>query len=174
MLRHVLVALLALSLTASACNLGKSKSDQAQEAVDRGLEAHFAGRIDEAASDYHQALDLDPRNKFALYNLGVIEDQAGRAKSAENYYRLALSVDPDFSSALFNLAILRTAGGDTGEAIGLYRHIVAVEPDNAAAHNNLGYALRSVGQEADGNAEITRASQLDTHFAAPQDTKPGQ
>jgi Flp pilus assembly protein TadD len=110
----------------------------------------------------------------------VIEDQAGRARSAENYYRLALGVDPDFPSALFNLAILRTAGGDTGEAIDLYRHIITVEPDNAAAHNNLGYALRSVGQEADGNAEITRASQLDSHFAAPPasratlstDTKP--
>ena len=163
---YMFLALLVLPVASVACNFGKSKADLAAEAVQRGLQAHGEGRLDAAAAAYHEALDLDPQNKYAFYNLGLIDQTSGRPRSAENYYRLALSADPEFTPALFNLAILRTAAGDTREAIDLYRRVTALKPDEAGPHLNLGFLLRSIGQEAEGDAEIQRALQLDPALAS--------
>jgi tetratricopeptide (TPR) repeat protein len=160
--RSLLLGLLAISLVLAGCNFGKSKTQLATEAVQRGLQAHREGRLDEAANAYHEALDNDPRNKYALYNLGLIDQQAGRPRSAEAYYQLALEIDPDLTSARFNLALLRASAGAPQEAIEHYRRVIAQQPGDARAHLNLGYTLRSVGQEAEGVAEIRRAADLDS------------
>jgi tetratricopeptide (TPR) repeat protein len=174
---YVLVAAACVLSFVSACSSGSKPkpaatggvdaktSAAANDAVTKGLQAHAAGRLDEAAADYRQALALDPRNKFAVFNLGVIDQSQGRADSAENNYRLALQIDPNFTSALFNLAILRTAAGSTQEAIQLYRRVIAAEPNNAASHLNLGFLLLQTGQQADGNAELALAVQLDPNLA---------
>jgi len=145
----------------------KSESELAAEALDRGLQAHVAGDLDKAAGEYRTSLDHDPRNKFAFYNLGVIEQSAGRTQEAENNYRLALNIDSNYTPALFNLAILRASLGSTQEAIDLYRHVVELEPDNAGAHLNLGIALHQMNQQAEGDAELLRASELDPTLAIP-------
>lgn len=160
--RALLIVTLALGLAVTgACGFGKTKAELASDAIQRGLQAHGAGRVDEAAAAYHEALDHEPRNKFALFNLGVVEHFAGRKRSAENYYRLALATDPNFFLALFNLAVVRAEAGDTREAIDLYREAIAQQPDDPGPHRNLGVLLRSIGQEADGDAELRRALELE-------------
>ena len=71
-------------------------------------------------------------------------------------------IDPDFAPCLFNLAILREGAGAYLEAIDLYRHVITVDPSTAEPHLNLAFALRSVGQEAEAQAEHNRALDLDT------------
>src|SRR5438034_2575392 len=101
--RHGFLVLLAVAVSVSVASAPKkSKPELAQEAVQRGLWAHSEGRLAEADSAYHEALDLDPRNKFAFYNLGLIDQTSGRLRGAETNYRLALSIDPDFTPAMFN------------------------------------------------------------------------
>jgi len=120
--------LLLVALLVGACTKGKSDAEQASAALAAGLKAHAAGRLDEAAADYRKVLVYDPRNKFAYYNLGVIEQARGDGGSAESNYRIALTIDPDFVPALFNLAILRTAQGGGRESIDLYRHVIEIDP----------------------------------------------
>jgi len=156
---------------AGACAKGKSDADQAQEALAAGLKAHAAGRLDEAAADYRKVLVYNPRNKFAYYNLGVIEQTQGDAGSAESNYRIALTIDPDFVPALFNLAILRTAEGGGRESIDLYQHVIQVDASYAAAHLNLGFLLVDNGQPKKGKAELAIAVGLDPSLASriPED-----
>jgi len=157
-----LITAVALSLMAfGPCGGGQSDTEKASDALSRGLEAHVAGRLDEATAAYRETLALDPQNKFAYFNLGLIDQTQGRLDAAENNYRVALSIDPDFPSALFNLAIVRKAQGDTQEAIQLYRHVTSIAPDNAGAHLNLGLLLRDAGDTAGANAELDKAVQLD-------------
>src|SRR5439155_14063429 len=133
-LRYILLPIIALSLLAMPGCAGRktqSEADLAEQALNRGLQAHAAGRLQHAATDYREVLVHDPRNKYAYYNLGLIDQVNGHAQSAENNYRLALNIDPDFAPALFNLAILRFNAGATQEAIDLYRHVIQVQPDNA-------------------------------------------
>ncbi len=184
MRKYLPIALIVLVLFTVACfpfGGGKTDAEKASDALSAGLEAHVAGNLDEAAKDYRAALALDPQNKFAYFDLGVIDETRNNLASAENNYRQALGIDPDFPSALFNLAIVRKALGDTTEAIQLYKHDTSVDPQNASAHLNLGLLLRDSGDTAGANIELATAVQLDPTLqsrigesptpAAPQPTR---
>lgn len=156
-----------LVMTVAACN-SKSEADQATEALNAGLQAHVAGNLEQASTQYKECLKHDAANKLCLYNLGLIAQTQGRAAEAENYYRLALATDANYAPALFNLAILRTAASPPAidEAIGMYRQVLITQPENAAAHLNLGLLLLGQGKTAEGNASIATAVRLDPTLGA--------
>jgi tetratricopeptide (TPR) repeat protein len=158
-------------LLAGACSKGKTDAEQASSALAAGLKAHAAGRLQEAEADYRKVLIYDPRNKFAYYNLGLIDETQGDAGSAESNYRIALTIDPDFVPALFNLAILRTSADSAREAIDLYKHVIQVDASYAAAHLNLGFLLVDDDQAKKGKAELAIAVGLDPTLASriPED-----
>jgi tetratricopeptide (TPR) repeat protein len=168
--RRVVALLFVAVMTSCGSPSTQGTTGSADDALSRGLQAHTAGKFDEATAAYFETLAKDPKNKFAFYNLGVIaqgaQDQK-RAAAAEAYYRLALEQDPTMASALFNLAILRGNVGANQDAADLYRRVIAVEPNNAAAHFNFGLVLRFLGQTAEAQQEFATAQRLDAKLVAP-------
>ena len=165
---RVLASLLFATLLAACGGAGSGSSgDTAQDALNRGLAAHAAGKLDDAVTAYFQTLEKDPKNKFAFYNLGEIAQRQNRAQAAESYYRLALEQDAKMVSALFNLAIVRTNAGASADAVALYRQVIAVDANYAAAHFNLGLLLRQLGQTAEAQTELATAQRLDPKLVAP-------
>ncbi len=158
------VLVVVLLVLAASCSQ-KSEADLANEALAQGLAAHEAGRLAEAEADYREVLVHDPNNKYAYYNLGLIDQTNGALASAESNYRLSLSIDPGFPPALFNLAIVRHDLGDLKESIDLYRQDIKLERDNASAHLNLGFALIEAHQKQQGLDELNIAVQLNPDFA---------
>jgi tetratricopeptide (TPR) repeat protein len=152
----------------SACGgpASAQQSDQQKAAalLTAGLTAHGAGRTAEAAADYRKVLTYDPQNKWAHYNLGVIEQLNGQKAAAEADYRAVLTSDPNFAGALYNLAILR-ADVAPQEAVDLYRHAISAMPTMGSAHLNLGFLLQSLGQAAEGKAELDKAIAIDPALA---------
>lgn len=166
------VSLFFVAVFVVACSTATSEADLANQALQEGLAAHQAGDLETAAALYREALKHDPQNKFAFYNLGLIDQTNGDLPSAENNYRLALGIDPAFTAALFNLAIVRDALGDQREAIELYRQVIAIDPLHAGAHLNLGLLLRSQGQTAEGDAEIRKARDIDPTIVGTDEATP--
>ncbi len=166
-----IVLALAVLLSGACSKEGSSDAKLASAALAAGLKAHAAGRLEEAEADYRKVLVYDPRNEFAYYNLGVIEQARGDGESAESNYRIALTIDPDFVRALFNLAILRTSQGGGQESIDLYRHVIEVDPSYADAHLNLGFLLVANAELKKGKAELAVAVGLDPSLASrvPED-----
>ena len=158
---------LAIAAACAGSGTPAKPSDPAADALARGIAAHNANKLDEAAKDYFEALFYDPKSKFAFYNLGQIARVQNRLAIAEGYYRSALEIDPNYGPALFGLGVVRQAFNSIQEAIDLYRKDISVEPNNAAAHYNLGILLRVQGKIADGDAEIARAMQLDPKLPQP-------
>ena len=138
----------AIALTLSACNRssGSHASDTTNDLLNKGLQAHAAGQLDVAQTNYQAVLAADPANQFALYNLGLILQTEGNTVDAEKDYRLALNTNPNFEAALFNLAILRTQSGAVDEAMSLYQRVLTLNPNNAGSHLNLGLLQLQVGQ----------------------------
>jgi tetratricopeptide (TPR) repeat protein len=157
----LLVGLVLAAFAGLACGAPGGAAESETEVLDRAIQAHNAGKYDEATVAYFETLRMDPKNKYAFYNLGQIARLSNRFVAAESYYRLALEIDPDLGVALFGLAYALSAQGATQEAIDVYARTVRVEPENAAAHYNLGLLLRSVGRIAEGDAEVARGLQLD-------------
>lgn len=167
------VLVVILSLTAAAC-AKKSDAQQASDALGRGLKLHQQGQLLEASKAYREVLVHDPNNKWAFYNLGLIDQQSGRNSSAEANYRQALELDANFAAALFNLAIVLTKTKPE-EAVALYRRLIQVNPDDAVAHLNLGFLLLDLGKTAEGNQELDNAVKLDPKLKSrlPASPSPG-
>jgi tetratricopeptide (TPR) repeat protein len=140
---------------------------KAASALDAGLKAHAAGDLTTATADYKETLSYDADNKFAFYNLALIDEAGGNYGLAEEKYRAALKADPDYGPALFNLAILRT-GPDPKEAIALYERAVSANNKDAAAWLNLGLLLRASGQEKEGDKDVLRAIGLNPKLKDPK------
>ena len=181
-LRAVIVIGLACTMTmAAACGNNEDKADSAAKtdtdkaanaesvtaSLNAALQAHVEGRNSEAVTRYQEVLKLDPKNKFAIYNIGLISQKAGNNADAEAKYREVLAIDPNYQPALFNLAIVRTAAGDTNEAVALYRRAIAADPNDASAHLNLGLLLRRTGSKAEGDAEVKKALELNPQLTDP-------
>lgn len=156
----VLTALVIAVIVARRDDTVATRADAIQAALDAALAAHAVGEVESAATGYRYVIGLDPQNKFAYYNLGLIEQSANQAADAERDYRAALNIDPGYVPALFNLAVLETEG-DPAEAERLYRRALSADDANAAAHFNLGLLLIRVGRTDEGNAQIGRGVQLD-------------
>ena len=167
--RLLLALVICVATLLAACGLSKTPTELAAESLNQGIEAHNAGRTDEAIGLYYLTLSRDPKNMLAFHNLGQIARAQNRPAVAEGYYRQALEVNPNFGPALFGLAVVRSGQGGVQpqEPIELYRKVILIEPNNAAAHYNLGLLLRITGQVAEGEAEIARARQLDPSLSAP-------
>jgi tetratricopeptide (TPR) repeat protein len=167
-----------LILGATACTSGTpSSSDdtssstapdakKATQALDAGLKAHSDGDLEAAVESYNTVLEYDATNKFAFYNLALIDEAEGNYGLAEEKYRSALEADAEYEPALFNLAILRT-DNDPEEAISLYKQAVAADKKDAAAWLNLGLLLRSNGQEREGDRDVLRAIALNPDLVDP-------
>jgi tetratricopeptide (TPR) repeat protein len=168
--RRTLAWLVLIGLTALATSC--SGSIDPDEALAEGLVLQQAGNTEGAAELYLSVLDVRPDDKYANYNLGVIEQGEGRTELAESYYRASLDADPRFVPALFNLAIVRTSVGATQEAIDLYQRVLEADPGDAAAHFNLGISLQAAGRTRPGQVEINEALALDPTLVGRLETQP--
>jgi tetratricopeptide (TPR) repeat protein len=169
--RYTALTMCAAVLTMTACGSsdGTAKPDpkKASNALAAGLDAQAKGNLDEAVNQYNEALKYDKKNKYALYDLALIDAARSNYGEAENKYRVALAIDPAFEPALFNLAILVKAKGNNTEAISLYKRAITAAPKDASAHLNLGLLLRANGQTAQGNAEVKKAISLNSKLRDP-------
>ena len=160
-----LALVVVLAFASVSCSKHKSESELANEALQLGLKAHAEGHLAEAQADYRTVLVHDPQNKFAYYNLGLIDQTSGNTQGAEGNYDQALAIDPNFVPALYNLAIVKTTS-DPKDARQLYERAISLQPDDAAAHLNLGFLLIGRGQPKKGKAELVTALGLDPSLSS--------
>ncbi|MFJ3233533.1 tetratricopeptide repeat protein [Streptomyces sp. NPDC086787] len=109
-----------------------------------------------AVSTYQRLLRLDPENKLAWYNLGVLAQQKGSTAEARTAYEKALKIDPDYASALFNEAILLKKS-EPDHAAELLRRAITAQPEAPTAHLQLGLILADKDRSDDAREEFRRA-----------------
>jgi tetratricopeptide (TPR) repeat protein len=122
-----------------------------------------------AARTYARVLKLEPENKFAWYNLGVLAQEAGRTGDARAAYDRALKADPAFPPALFNEALLLEPS-DPDQAAALLHRAVAAAPPAATAHLHLGriWARRHLDRKAAGEFRLAVAADPSLRSQVPE------
>ena len=96
---RIAAVVLAAGCVLAACG-GSDSSTGAKKASDllnEGLQAQVQGDASAATAKFDAVLKVDPKNKFAYYNLGLIEQKANDNAKAESNYRQAIAIDPNYA-----------------------------------------------------------------------------
>jgi len=96
--------------------------------VNLGRLQHAAGRLAAAEAHYRAALEVEPSDGVAAFNLAVALDDMGRNTDALSAYHQALSADPRLADAHYNLARLHESRGERVLALRHlkeYRHLAS-------------------------------------------------
>jgi tetratricopeptide (TPR) repeat protein len=118
-------------------------------------EAQAAEEQNDAATAerlYRRAMNLDPADAAAPFNLGNVLRSTGRPLEAETAYRAAVKVDPDFALAWYNLADVLDEQRRTQEAIDCLERALDADPAYADAMFNIGLFYQRLDQHAEAAA----------------------
>lgn len=129
--------------------------------LDRALEAYGAGRYDEAAAAYREALALEPENATALRSLGFTLQEAGRLEEAAEALREMVRVYPQHALGRLELSTVLLEKGDLEEAVASFRVALEQDPDFEQAHTNLGVALSRLERWPEAVESFSKALELD-------------
>ncbi|MEI7444916.1 MAG: tetratricopeptide repeat protein [Burkholderiales bacterium] len=128
--------------------------------LSRSIDAHRAGRLDEARRGYETVLAYRPDSLDALNNLALVCKQAGEHRTALALFDRALATDAPGPSIHVNRGNLLAAMGRAPDAIAAYDRAIALYPDAAGPHYARGCALRNVERLDDALASLGRAIEL--------------
>jgi Tfp pilus assembly protein PilF len=130
-----------------------------------GLALGMKGQVDEAISQYQEAIRLKPDNAAAHYNLGIDLYKKGQIDEAIRQYQETIRLKPDYALAHNNLGNAFLRKGQTAEAINQYQEAIRLKPDSADAHYNLGIAFVRKGQVDEAISQYQEAIRLKPDYA---------
>ncbi len=118
-------------------------------ALQEAVEAHRAGRLEEAEAGYRQALADGEQPAEAHQLLGVLLHRQGRAQEALHHLDQALQRDPEHAGAWANRGLVMLALQQAAEAERSFRRALALRPELGAPRLNLARLLAGTGRGAE-------------------------
>lgn len=146
--------------------------EQVTVLIDRGIEQASAGDYTSASVTFDNALVLDPGNKFALFNLGLIAQVQSQRNQALKWYDAALESDPQYTPAMYNKAILLEKR-DLAKSVELYEQILTIDDQASTTYFRLSFAYAELGQDDLAEEMRARAIELDPTLADVDTLPPG-
>lgn len=129
-------------------------------ALQRALQLHQLGNLDQAERLYKAILATQPTNFEALRQQGVLQYQQGRHGEALQSMRAALRVAPTHAAAWSDFGVIHAANGRLQEAVTCYDQALALDPNQTDALINRGNALVALDRRQDALASYDRAIAL--------------
>jgi tetratricopeptide (TPR) repeat protein len=127
------------------------------DAYTQALKLHRAGRLEEAASGYVQALRTEPHHPGALHMMGALRLQQKRIEEAYALILKALEVSPDSADARYNCGLALHGLRRYEEALESYDHALAIRPDHVAALTSRANTLLSLARYPEAIESCERA-----------------
>jgi tetratricopeptide (TPR) repeat protein len=141
-----------------------SNAAAAQALLEEGISQAQSKMFDQAATTFKNVLLLSPKNVYALYNLGVIDQSEKNAAGALSYYDQALRADGSYTPAMYNKAIILEAT-NLDAALALYKQIVLINPKASTAYLRMAFVYAKQGQALKATEARTKAVALDASLS---------
>lgn len=129
-------------------------SQKPTDPLSRAFAAQGAGRLDEAAQLFEQAIVRNPKSVPALASLGQIRQNQGDLKAAKDLYARALQDERGMAGLHNNYGAVLVAEGDDAAAIPAFAMAVSLEPAHQLFRYNLAGALDRAGRSTDALAHF--------------------
>ncbi|MCB1670277.1 MAG: tetratricopeptide repeat protein [Gammaproteobacteria bacterium] len=124
-----------------------------------------SGRKAEALSANRKAVELDPHDAEACYNMGNTLQDLFRLEEARASYLQAIRLKPDYAKAYSDLGNTLKKLGRLEEAETSYRQATTLNPNFAGAHYNLGITLQELNELEKAEASYRQAIKLKPDYA---------
>lgn len=135
------------------------------EAINRGVEFHQRGQLDQAEQLYRQVLAADARQADAWHLLGLIAHVRGDQTTALEQITRAIELDGRQPSFHNHQGEVYRALARLDEAEQSCRQALRLKDDFAVAHNTLGLIHNQQGRLTEAEACFRRALEVDPRFA---------
>jgi len=123
--------------------------------VIEGMILHRREDYTKAEEAYQRALEKDPKNTTALFNLGVLLDKNGDFDAAIAQMRKTLETDPDYAEAYNYIGYsFAEKGIKLEEAKKLLEKALTLEPENPYYLDSYAWALYRKGEYASASKQM--------------------
>jgi DNA-binding response OmpR family regulator len=104
-------------------------SGEAEAALNAGVEAYKAGRLDEAIDHLKRGIGIDPLAYRLHFHLGLLYGKKGRVYDAVSQLETAVEINSRHFPAVKNLAILYQKAGFRNKALEMWQRALSLAPD---------------------------------------------
>lgn len=158
-----IMSLLILLLFANA-----AISSEVDDYINEGIKLHDKGLYEKAAQKYKMALNLEPNNSLALYELTfsymVNKKNKKCIKAAKNGLKLKSKLQTRFIIALGSCY---SQLGKSKEAIKTFEAGLKVNPENASLHLNIAVTYINTQQNKKAVSHLKQAVKYSNGYASP-------
>jgi Flp pilus assembly protein TadD len=102
------------------------------------------GESKKAEESLQKALEVEPGNAAANFNMGLLKAEQNDLKGAENYLKAALKADPQMAQAAYNLCVI-TSKDRINEAVTWCRKAAELRPQEPRYAYTLAFYLTKKG-----------------------------
>jgi eukaryotic-like serine/threonine-protein kinase len=128
--------------------------------ISRGTVYAALGRYDEAETDFHYVLVLDPGNADAYRGLGEVAELKGDFAAAEKALKKAIALRPGDREFLDHLGHFYYQRGRYREAESEYQASIEAAPDSPYGYRNLAAAYYMQGRKAEAASQVQKALEI--------------
>lgn len=128
-----------------------------------GIGLQRTGRLNEAIENYKLAIEADPTQAGAFYNLGLCYMRLGNLVDSLDAFREAIIVEPLNGDAHKYLAEVLLKLGKAEQALPEFREAIRLKPKDAVLHYSTGLAYAQLGLVVEAVREYKTAIELNAN-----------
>jgi DNA-binding response OmpR family regulator len=110
-------------------------SAEAEQALNAGVDAYKAGRLDEAVEHLQRGIGIDPLAYRLHFHLGLLYGKKGQVYEAISELETAVDINSRHFPAVKNLAILYQKAGFRNKAAEMWERALGLAPDETTRHS---------------------------------------
>jgi tetratricopeptide (TPR) repeat protein len=131
----------------------------------RATAKYMLDNVQEALTDYDNALSLDPYNAVIYNSRGNVKDELKRTVEAMKDYNKAISLDSNYTNAYYNRAIAHYNVQEFKESQADFSRVLLKTPQDAEAMIGIGLCLVKMNKVDEACAWFAKARQLQPALA---------
>jgi tetratricopeptide (TPR) repeat protein len=141
------------------------RTDTFEEYLEVAWHHERAAETQPAIAAYRKALQLDPAQPVAWYDLGVLLQSAGQNEQAAAAWTEALKYDPAYVQALVNRGGVHAQLGRNADALADYSAAIKAAPEDFTARRNRAALHEELQNLTDALADLSEALRINPRDA---------